>query len=356
MIPAEIPSEVRRGMLEPRHVLQATALVPGLSGAQVYRCCDRHGEAWALRRWPRGTTRARVDEVHRVITHIRNQGCAVVPAVASCVDSANGATIVHRPDGLWDLWQWMPGEAASENATLEEIRQGAAAIAQFHAASRTLGTTHQPAPAIQSRLDRLAKIEPHLRQLFSGPVDEWISGCAHGSEGLQSACVRAWQILKARWPRVRERIGGGLARLVGDAVPTQYVIRDVHREHVLFESGRVSGLIDFDALRVDTPMSDLARWVGSFTTPQRWDAALAGYCEDSPFSGQPRSSAQVALARELCFATQWMSLANWLVWLGVERRLFASGPSRVARRMMELIRLIESTDQPGEANIDPKIG
>src|SRR5205085_7730253 len=53
------------------------------------------------------------------------------------------------------------------------------------------------------------------------------------------------------------------ALAVAPQLALQPAIRDVHHEHVLFTGDQVTGLIDFGALRIDTPLTDVARLVGS---------------------------------------------------------------------------------------------
>lgn len=65
-----------------------------------------------------------------------------------------------------------------------------------------------------------------------------------------------------------------------------------------------------------------------FGTP-RW----RGYRRVSPFS-----ESETRLASQILFASVWMSLANWLVWLELERRRFPVGPDVLAGRVDELLR------------------
>lgn len=44
-------------------------------------------------------------------------------------------------------------------------------------------------------------------------------------------------------------------------------LRDAHREHLLFDGGRLTGLVDFGAIGFDTPAVDLARWIADADPP-----------------------------------------------------------------------------------------
>ncbi len=130
-------------------------------------------------------------------------------------------------------------------------------------------------------------------------------------------------------------------------MPIQYVLRDIHRDHILFTDREPTGLIDFDAVRMDTPATDLARWVGSFHVPpgksgdreieKVWEAALAGFRDENSLKSCPQRDLNVGLARDLCFATTWISLANWLVWVLCQQRAFPAGQNAVARRIGDLV-------------------
>jgi homoserine kinase type II len=70
------------------------------------------------------------------------------------------------------------------------------------------------------------------------------------------------------------------ARLLGRVVPqalcrlepwefvpvtVQICVRDLRGEHVLFHDRRVSGIVDFGAIALDSPAVDLARLLGDYT-------------------------------------------------------------------------------------------
>ena len=352
VIDPNIPIEVARSVLSQRGVVWARAMRPGMSGASVFQCQLASGDMLALKRWPDGTGLARIREVHQVVQQAKNSGCELVPWIhAVAVGTENSPqTVFSHQQSHWDLTQWMPGEpaslaAASDPATLDQVRSGAAVIARFHASVRSLGVRQQPPPAVLARLKRLCELESLVPQAIDLAAP--LASAQEISAELHRAIHEAGRLLHWKWNEVSRRIARSLSQYQISSVPIQYVLRDIHRDHILFTDREPTGLIDFDAVRMDTPATDLARWVGSFSVKpgkssemaieKLWDAALAGFQRENLLKSCPESDLHVGLARDLCFATTWISLANWLVWVLCQQRAFPVGQDAVAGRIGELV-------------------
>lgn len=312
----------------------------GLSGAAVF-ACKADGETFALKRWPAGTAAMRVDEVHDVLQQSRR----TFPLVPPLIRSPLGATRLGWESYHYEMTGWMPGEpfqlaaepeglhlATAETITSESgdvlsaIQAGAEAIAHFHESVQRFGSGCAPAPAVLRRLGRIEQLRSELplalarRQTLVGPLRaaaDWLS-----SAGLRRL-ERDFQILSQH---------------ACELVPTQVVLRDVHREHVLFVDRRVSGLVDFDAVGRDTVATDLARWVSGFLQPgvdpnAAYRAALAGYTQVLPLTG-----CEQKLVRVICGVSDALSLANWVTWVALEQRDFLVAEDLVNRRIADLMR------------------
>ncbi|MCC9642674.1 phosphotransferase [Rhodopirellula sp. JC740] len=164
---------------------------------------------------------------------------------------------------------------------------------------------------------------------------------------------------------------------------SSWVLRDVHREHVFFDEGRtrVTGIIDHDSMDWDLPIVDLARWAGSFPVQletvqlepaadgavhsvrlawavrayahqceARWEqkrtehglipfssTKMADHAQRGPFRWQSPSPEEVALGDSLMRINAWVSLANWVEWIGLRRRVFHASPKRLGARISGLI-------------------
>lgn len=344
---AETARQIARMFLPFASSISLRRIGGGLSGAAVF-ACQADGEHYALKRWPEGTSALRVDEVHDVLQQARR----TLPLVPQLIRSPLGATRLGWESCHYELTGWIPGEpyqgvgeAGGESSVargaatnepeelLAAVAAGAEAIARFHESTQRFGSGCAPAPAVLRRLGRIEQLRTELpqaldrRERLVGPLRaaaDWLR-----SEGLQRL----------------ERDYQTLGRHACELTPTQVVLRDVHREHVLFSERRVSGLVDFDALGRDTVATDVARWLSGFLQPgvdasAVWQAALSGYTEVLPLSG-----CEQRLVGVICGVSDAISLANWVTWVALEQRDFSHAEDLVNRRVADLMRrMLADTD------------
>jgi len=324
----------------------------GLSGGTVYRC-STDGGSFALKCWPAETTAQRVDEVHRVQrfaseqlsqtdgSAIKGLGQSLNTLVPELRDLGKNRYRLTLADRHFELATWMPGTAFGEPTTLASdpaefaivsvgvtsaIMAGAAAIARFHQATLGLGSEFSPAPAIIRRLQRLEELQRELPLALAN------------SHVLIGPAKLAAEYLTRHWHRLHRDSESLLRIWELKPVPLQWVLRDVHREHVLFENDKVSGIVDFDAVRRDTVATDLARWVGSFAesgAPPEvlWDAAIAGYA-----SIREISPCEQRLSGAIEQASWYIHLANWVTWIADESQNVPGGMVAAQSRVTSLLR------------------
>jgi len=314
----------------------------GLSGSAVFKC-ECNGRTFALKRWPQGTTARRIDEVHAVMVLARRT-LRIVPELA---ESSFASTRVGYDGYQYELASWMEGEALADATNeltvsigglptthpagppqriLAAVEAGAEAIARFHDSTRRYIGPAAPAPAVLRRLSRIEQLR--------GELPKAILHCERLSPVLRAAAY--W--LKREGPCRLDAAHGALSRWIGQLVPTRMVFRDVHRQHILFHEAAVSGMVDFDAIGIDTIATDLARWVSGFTERTSdleplLQAALTGY---------QRFGAISTCERDLAFAISEASgivlLANWVSWVGLGQRNFSDCADLVDRRVGDLLR------------------
>ncbi|WP_197172277.1 phosphotransferase [Novipirellula aureliae] len=321
---------------------------PGFSGADVFRVTDSIGKTFALKRYSVGTTIDRINSIHRFLSAVYHNDCQLVPRVCPVLNAND--TVVW--DGLrgWELVTWVSGSpikmTTNHRVLLDGLSKGAAAIANVHRASHSLGIHQQPAAAVGVRLKRADEISKLLDQLIcEGRANVFSDSLSAKIDSeLTQSLLTAIDFLAKRWQSITKSISESLRPFANMRLSNQHVIRDVHREHIFFDhdgiSG-VSGIIDFDAIRVDSPATDLSRWTTSFVSSgiqlsELWNSAFAGYRQEWGLGEHEES-----LARHLTLASAWISLANWVIWVALQRRSFPVEPNRVAARINECLKTVE---------------
>lgn len=349
MIDPDIPQQIVQAIVNRCGIISIKKLSSGLSGAMVAHCRAADGHEYALKRWPDSFSRNRIESIHDVIFHALKGGCEIVAfpvifqSLANQPQTASTSTVLSSNGQHWELSHWRPGKPLNTTASLENIGRGAEAISRFHHCTASLESIHQPPPIIEERLRTLASRRQYL------PIPMRSIKPNNLPSDVATALRDAANLLHWKWDEACTQIHRSLTEHAICNLATQYVLRDVHAEHLLFSAGKPTGLIDFDAVRIDTPAADLARWAGSFLPGQHsaedvWEAVFAGYRENENIEqpNQTDATLTVKLAADLCFAGVWLSLANWLVWLLIERRDFDGPHEILAERIYNLIRVATS--------------
>jgi Ser/Thr protein kinase RdoA (MazF antagonist) len=104
---------------------------------------------------------------------------------------------------------------------------------------------------------------------------------------------------------------------------------DIWHDHVLLEDERLTGLIDYGGVQLDTVAADLARLLGSLAgdNPELRGAGLQAYRRVRPLSLEEESLVPVLEETGTVLAA-----AGWLRWLYLEHRTY-DNPGAVARRL-----------------------
>src|SRR5262249_2992376 len=116
-----------------------------------------------------------------------------------------------------------------------------------------------------------------IQELLAGGFDRIEAACRATSEAARGPreCTLRWLALaRLLAPEVEKH----LRTAVSTSVILQPCLRDARPEHFLFVGERLSGLIDFGAMGVETISADLARLIGEWLggdTELRRDAIAA---------------------------------------------------------------------------------
>jgi homoserine kinase type II len=203
-------------------------------------------------------------------------------------------------------------------------------LARFHLLAVTKGVprvTHNLAPALITRSSVLRKIAQHADQIES-----------HLLLGLGDELdVRAIDLLRL----IRTR-GAAIAPNVAAAAERNWfqqpAIRDIWHDHLLFTGNELTGIVDFGAMNVDTPLTDVARLVGSLVRDDREArrVALDAYSKVRPLTGEDRE-----LIDLLDRSGVLVAAVNWLKWLYIDRRDMGPTPP-IIRRLDEILQRLKN--------------
>ena len=256
----------------------------GLSGGRVWKCVDQAGQAWAVRQWPHGYDAGRARALHLLQRHL----AAMMPMVPTPRASARNDSVVALGSRIWECVDWRDGAPFDTSAGAESKQQRLRAFGELLADWHDFASTTPFSPDQWTTWGDQSSCETMLTQ--------------------QTCCPPGWYRRRQRWDDAKQRLAGSsepnqldpLASLARrsrqrllDAArvmdhwlekardPSSLVLalRDIHCDHVLFVGDKVTGLIDFGAVAIDTPAVDLARYLGSLFPWQfdQWSPALEAY-------------------------------------------------------------------------------
>jgi homoserine kinase type II len=298
------PSFLAQGRLEP------LGNRGGFSGARLWRLATPAG-ALCLRAAAPTELGQHLAWRHRLMTLARQSNLRFVPAVLPTVGEA---TFVEAQGGCWELLEWLPGRADyRECPSRVRLEEAARAVALLHRAWRGEQRQWGVCPAVLRRFEvarcweaiHLDVVPAPFRALF-----ERLQPLVHDEMRQVPEVLSAWH---------------------DRPCALQPCLRDVWHDHLLFEGERLTGLVDYAALGLDSVAADLARLLGSLVEDDQaaWQAALSAYREVAELS-----SDEEHLALLLDRTGVAASLANWLLWLA------GRGPGQLPEHILLRIELL----------------
>jgi Ser/Thr protein kinase RdoA (MazF antagonist) len=305
--------------------IESLANAGGWSGSRLWRATTVDGRALCLRRWPaEHPTPVGLKLIHAVLELV----APAMPIIAFPMRTITGSTWVEVAGHRWELTNWLPGRADFHcDSNRKKLRAAMQALAQFHLLAAQYQQYRGWAPAIQDREFRLrilkfrefATIEQSLARRLNNEIDG-----------------RATRLLTLTRTTIEQP---DLAKTLSIAPELwlQPAIRDIHHDHVLFTGDEVTGIIDFGAMRMDTPLTDVARLIGCLVGDDREarEFAVSAYSELRPLSTVDRWLVELLDESGLV-----LGALNWLTWLYVERR--DMGPMEpIVRRLDQILERLE---------------
>lgn len=311
------------------HESDCLASAGGFSGARLWRLHTPRGTL-CLRRWPADQPRSQLEFIQAVLWHVIQEGFSLVPLP---LETGSHAGYVEEAGHLWEVTPWMPGDANYRRApSPAKLRAAMHALAGFHLAAVSFPHAERspaPPPGITQRLARLRAWSPEKRARLAAAISRGDWPELYG---------RAERVLPL-FDQAAKRVANTLASAIALAAPLQPCIRDIWHDHVLYVDQRVSGLIDFGALRIESVAADVARLAGSLCgdDSQAWLTALQAYEEMRRLSDE-----EALLITAYDRANVLLSGMNWLDWVYLEGRVFddrAAVCERLDDNLMRLTRL-----------------
>jgi thiamine kinase-like enzyme len=212
----------------------------GFSGATVWKGSLDRVSQFALKCWPTSVSTERIPFIHRAQSDVSS-----LSFVPKLIRTRRGNTFCDVDRRLWDVSTWMPGDAESGNDFIVPRRRAAVnALVSIHRIWASTFQAEEICPAVQRRLSLIDDYR------------QWSHSRATGTNDSQLVT------LMARLPVHLNKAELVLRPWTRQRVPVHLCFTDVHREHVLFTDDEVTGLIDFGAVKLDSPAADLARLFG----------------------------------------------------------------------------------------------
>ena len=320
----------------------------GLSGSKIWKVTTEK-QSYCLRQWSSQPDAERFAEVHGLLSHFQNLSCEITPIIFSTVRHDpwhhEHATFVYAHESAWELQSWLPGTAVLRHEfSSEKVRGALATLARIHklAARPPLALPAKPQESggLQKRLKTLVGLQ---RSTFQDSLGEMItrSGCI-----CKSQCEQMFGALLSAIPLALREVQQAAGRLL----PLQWILGDVHREHFLFTREKVTGVVDYGAVCVDSRVRDIARLLDSIALddPERWQIGLEAYQQVSSLAPQELTTLAAFDAGGIAVAAY-----RWLHWLVVEGRDFDR--QAVTARLHHLATRLEALNQRGRAGVLPPV-
>ncbi|HTQ37948.1 MAG TPA: phosphotransferase [Pirellulales bacterium] len=305
----------------------------GFSGSRIWRVQTQRG-VLCLRCWPSEYPAQRLAWIHGILARVYSGGFCLVPVPIRAISCD---TFVCRNGYLWQLEPWLLGKAQVDNAGLQPIsparvESAVTALAEFHIAVAADPANHLPDGPPPGIVQRLAQ----LNALQSGGLDRLSEAIASKRHVWLELAERAVPLLAA-FRLVAPARGERLRQAAQQCVAIRPCIRDIHREHVLFEGDRVTGIVDFGAMQPDNVACDIARLLGSMAGDDAalWQAGLQAYQRLQALSEVERPLVQIYDE-----SSTLLSGIHWLQWVFAEGRQFENRQGVLMRFEEILGRLI----------------
>jgi len=254
----------------------------GLSGSAVYKIISFNG-VFALKFYTPSTLSS-LQCAQALIAKSQKNGFTLFPVIIPC---KSNETVVYENGLYWDLSSWIPG--VTPEIWGDTLVQSINKLVEFHIAIGFHESEYAVMPAMENR----------VREINS------FSLSAINSSSLSFLPVSS---LMEHLIWIKQELN----YLNVSPLPTvkiQYCWGDARRENILFDNNKISGFVDYNAMRKDCKEVDVSRMISSFAVDDYaiWTDALNTY--------SAKASINYLVCRKLDILGTINSFYRWLVWL-----------------------------------------
>lgn len=284
------------------------------------------GGAFVVRRYHESRTPGAIGYEHDVLRHLIERDWPV----AAAIEAASGETTVDVDGRRYALFPLLPGRPAPY-PSLRYTRLKGRLLARLHGDLASF-----EAPGQREGFGRLWELDIFVRaQSPFATFNELLM--AFGQEHPEQARV----IRTQKYAMLRELSALGYGEL-----PALLGHFDFHEDNLLFQRGALTGLLDFDFVRLDARVADIAESIAlgclapptyNEIDPEAARAFVGGYIEHSPLR-DIELQLIVPLARAAIVSMVAWRLAQWAagertdVLRSIQRSVTMRFPAYVARR------------------------
>jgi aminoglycoside phosphotransferase (APT) family kinase protein len=346
-----IPLQVQAAWINNFSSAQFVAIPTGLSNSSVWQVSTNAAQ-YCLKAWPKSAhLLERLTAIHQWLAALGPQ----LDFVPRLILHRDQGTLLCCNDHLWECASWQPGTPVEPGKlTWEQSLTAVSAVAQMHRVSASYHQQQASSPSVETRMQLISHYQH--RQEFQQP------NLSRASEPISGIVVPSLSNTQFRDSPLSNSRGSStvfseneLAKLtlhyfqcMSDQVTQQlkqlrapiqlcWVARDLHYEHLLFDHERLTGVIDYGAARIDEPLIDLVRLLGSL-----WphDAELRHRLVDHYRSLMDFEVSTVRF-QYLDHASTLLSAMQWLQWLLIDRREFQVERQTLLKRWAGLLERLQ---------------
>jgi len=335
----------------------------GYSGARLWRFTSQD-QRYLARRFakPASDRKKRIYWIQRTIHTAYGNGCDFL---APTIVNESGNSLIDDGDFLWQIEKWLPGSATFwSEPNISKLKNAARAIARFHSLQFLIAKQQHSRPTIDllaSSFDSLGNSNT-AQSIYGEPqsIDDRIGLCHRHSKvdlktifkEMESQPSSIKSLLQQEAIEIHQRFNRNVISIVREleqvkkklrcSNPYEFAtasvcFRDVWHDHLLFDGNRLTGIVDYDAMRWDWVVNDIARLLASLfgsrfdQAPEDWEKFLKEYVGIFPLT-----QFDMEMLGVIDRANSILAPMNWVTWIYCENRDFGES-SKIRQRIGRLI-------------------